>query len=132
MDMSVFTTFQGRIGRQTFWLSLLAMLVIQMILFGLIWMLFGPKIDPNMAPDDPAAVQAMLGLMVPMGIIGLVFLWPALAINAKRWHDRGKSAWWILIQLVPVVGPIWNLIETGFLRGTEGPNQYGPDPLGGR
>jgi predicted component of type VI protein secretion system len=33
------------------------------------------------------------------------------------------------IALVPVVGQIWALIETGFLPGTVGPNQYGPDPL---
>jgi uncharacterized membrane protein YhaH (DUF805 family) len=32
---------------------------------------------------------------------------------------------------VPIIGPIWALVECGFLRGTEGPNAYGPDPLAG-
>jgi hypothetical protein len=47
---------------------------------------------------------------------------------AKRYHDRDKSAWWILICLLPIIGGIWQLIELGCLRGTEGSNDYGPDP----
>lgn len=49
----------------------------------------------------------------------------------KRYHDRDKSGAWVLIQLVPFVGPFWYVIEAGCLRGTVGPNRYGPDPLGG-
>ncbi|MGQ0485996.1 MAG: DUF805 domain-containing protein [Hyphomicrobiales bacterium] len=69
--------------------------------------------------------------MIPLIILVVVFLWPTLAIYAKRWHDRGKSGWWMLIILIPLIGPIWVLIELGFLRGTKGPNHYGPDPLAG-
>ncbi len=47
----------------------------------------------------------------------------------KRYHDRNKSGWWVLIVFVPVIGGLWYLIECGFLRGTPGPNNYGPDPL---
>jgi uncharacterized membrane protein YhaH (DUF805 family) len=47
----------------------------------------------------------------------------------KRYHDRNKSGWWILIVFVPVIGGLWYFIECGFLRGTPGPNTYGPDPL---
>lgn len=60
----------------------------------------------------------------------LVFLWPKIAISVKRWHDRNKSGWWVFINLIPIVGPIWALVEQGFLRGTQGPNDYGDDPLG--
>jgi uncharacterized membrane protein YhaH (DUF805 family) len=35
----------------------------------------------------------------------------------------------VLIALVPVIGGLWYLIECGFLKGTTGPNNYGPDPL---
>jgi len=59
----------------------------------------------------------------------LIFLWPTLAVQAKRWHDRDKSAWWLLINLIPVVGAFWTLIENGFLEGTPGPNRFGFDPL---
>ncbi len=66
-----------------------------------------------------------------VGLIFLLIIWPALAISVKRWHDRDKSGWWVLIGLVPLIGGLWALIETGFLPGTEGDNQYGPDPLAG-
>jgi uncharacterized membrane protein YhaH (DUF805 family) len=69
-------------------------------------------------------------MLVLLMIVSLVVIWPGLAINIKRWHDRDKSGWWILISLIPFVGPIWALVEVGFLPGTPGPNQYGPDPLG--
>jgi hypothetical protein len=55
-------------------------------------------------------------------------MWICLAVMAKRYHDRGKSAWWILIFLIPIVGGIWQWIELGLLRGDEGSNDYGPDP----
>jgi uncharacterized membrane protein YhaH (DUF805 family) len=62
------------------------------------------------------------------GVI-LLLLWPSLAVQAKRWHDRDMSAWWILIHFIPLVGPFAALIVNGFLRGTDGKNKYGPDPL---
>jgi uncharacterized membrane protein YhaH (DUF805 family) len=51
-----------------------------------------------------------------------------LALQVKRWHDRSKSGWWVLINLVPAIGPIWSFVEAGCLRGTEGGNEYGGDP----
>ena len=57
--------------------------------------------------------------------------WISLAVQVKRWHDRDKSAWWLLMNFVPFIGAIWVLVECGFLRGTEGQNNYGPDPLAG-
>jgi len=59
----------------------------------------------------------------------LVLLWPVLAVQAKRWHDRDKSAWWVLINLIPVIGFLWSIIENGFLQGTPGPNRFGVQPL---
>jgi uncharacterized membrane protein YhaH (DUF805 family) len=56
-------------------------------------------------------------------------LWIGLVLSVKRWHDRNKSGWWVLVNLVPVVGWLWQLIECGFLRGTTGPNRFGQDPL---
>src|SRR3546814_14546367 len=62
-------------------------------------------------------------------LFNLAILWPGIVIAIKRWHDRDKSGWWILIVLIPIVGPIWALVENGFLAGTAGPNRFGPDPL---
>lgn len=63
-------------------------------------------------------------------IFFVVLWWSSLAVQAKRWHDRDKSGWWILINFVPLIGPIWALVENYFLSGTEGPNRFGVDPLG--
>ncbi len=62
-------------------------------------------------------------------IVNLLLVWPALAVSVKRWHDRDKSGVWVLLNLVPVIGWIWALIDNGFLRGTKGPNRFGDDPL---
>ncbi len=125
------TSFEGRINRQPFWLSILALIVAQWIIMIILGMLFGVSMmggmDPSMAPEE-AAAMATRG-MTPLIIVSLLFLYPALAIYAKRWHDRGKSGWWTLIGLVPLIGAVWILVELGFLRGTEGANQYGDDPL---
>jgi uncharacterized membrane protein YhaH (DUF805 family) len=125
------TSFEGRISRQPFWLSILALLIVEWIVMIVLSMALGTSmmgnIDPNMPPEEAAAMMSKG--MIPIIIVSLLFLYPALAIYAKRWHDRGKSGWWTLIILVPLIGSIWLLVECGFLRGTEGPNQYGNDPL---
>jgi uncharacterized membrane protein YhaH (DUF805 family) len=105
--------FDGRINRAKFWAGVGALLVgyfVIAILFSAI---------------DSGAVRGILGILY------LAFIWPSLAISIKRWHDRDKSGWWVLIGFIPLIGWLWALIETGFLEGTKGPNQYGPDPLGG-
>jgi uncharacterized membrane protein YhaH (DUF805 family) len=58
----------------------------------------------------------------------LVFLiWVGLAVQVKRWHDRNKSGWWVLVGFIPYIGGIWQIIECGCLRGTEGENRFGSD-----
>ena len=61
-------------------------------------------------------------------MLALVLFWSLIAIQVKRWHDRDKSGWWIFINIIPFIG-FWALIENGFLRGTEGKNRFGEDPL---
>ncbi len=106
----LFLSFEGRIGRKTFWLKgTLPLMVMSLFLAGLDFALgFGGYLS--------AAWQ-------------LLTIWPILAISAKRWHDRDKSAWWILIGLVPLIGQIWSFVEAGCLKGTDGPNRFGADPL---
>jgi len=59
-------------------------------------------------------------------LVDLLLFWPTLVISVKRWHDRGKSGWWVLVALVPVIGWLWVLFENGLLRGDGGANRYGP------
>ena len=76
-------------------------------------------------------VLQVIGLLpLPLVYIGVlsmyVFCYFSLyAIAAKRWHDRNKSGLWNLISLIPLVN-FWMLIELGFLKGTDGPNRFGP------
>lgn len=102
-------SFQGRIRRKAYWLGslgvLLAYVAVAMIL--------------QLAGLSEAALTTVLGVLyIPV-------IWISLAIQAKRWHDRNKSAWWILINLIPVIGAIWALVENGFLAGDAGSNGFG-------
>lgn len=57
-------------------------------------------------------------------LIGILFL----PFSVRRLHDLNKSGWWMLICLVPIVNIFFG-IYFGFFKGTEGPNNYGEDPL---
>jgi uncharacterized membrane protein YhaH (DUF805 family) len=132
MDLSIFTNLNGRIGRQQWWLGLIALTVAMMVIIFILTMLFGQDATTEVTGDgysyssnlSPVGAILMLIAYIP-------FIWFSICLSGKRWHDRGKSAWWILIGLIPIVGGIWALVENGFLKGTDGPNQYGPDPLAG-
>jgi uncharacterized membrane protein YhaH (DUF805 family) len=135
MNLSTFTSFDGRIPRKTFWLGYLVMLIVSWILMLLVSVVFGVSMfaspDPTLSEEAQMmqAMEQMNAMMIPLGIVLLLTLWPSLAIYTKRWHDRNKSGWWTLIIFVPLIGAIWMLIELGFLRGTEGANRFGPDPI---
>jgi len=57
-----------------------------------------------------------------------VTLIPALAVQVRRLHDQNLSALLMLVHLVPGIGSLLMLILMG-IRGTNGSNRYGPDPL---
>lgn len=56
------------------------------------------------------------------------FLWSAGVLATKRLHDRGSSAWSLLLLAVPVLGPLWLGVSLCLLRGSAGENQYGQNP----
>ena len=91
-------------------------------------------VSPNAAPERAVAafrVNVGFDLGALPGVSVVLWFWILLAACAKRWHDRDKSGWWALMNLIPIVGTIWVLIECGFLSGTPGRNRFGPDPLAG-
>ena len=61
-------------------------------------------------------------------IFMLVAIYPSIAISVKRLHDRNRSGWFLLLGIIPIVN-IWIAIELWFLKGTDGDNNYGADPL---
>lgn len=132
MDLSMFTNLNGRIGRQSWWLGLIVLVVAQWVIMFILAMLFGQDVTQEVTGDGFSYQSSLtpVGTII-MFIIMIPFIWFGICLSGKRWHDRGKSAWWILISLIPIIGGIWALVENGFLKGTDGPNQYGPDPLAG-
>ena len=60
-------------------------------------------------------------------IYALAVLVPGLAVTIRRLHDIGKSGWWVLIALVPIIGPIWLLVLC-VLDGQPGANPWGMNP----
>jgi uncharacterized membrane protein YhaH (DUF805 family) len=68
------------------------------------------------------------GLLATLALLLIIIAtcWLAIASSVRRLHDRGKSGWYYLVSFIPLVGPIWLIVECGCLRGTTGANQYGP------
>lgn len=142
-------SFSGRLNRKPYWLTTLAMIGVVIVAMILIFILAG-----GAAALTGNASGFGMGLILLMILLYIPLLWVGLALGAKRLHDRNKSAWWlalfwllpavlqgigeqigtlgIVLTLVGVAISIWGLVEIGFLRGTVGPNQYGPDPLEGQ
>jgi uncharacterized membrane protein YhaH (DUF805 family) len=125
--MKTYTAFEGRIGRQTWWLSHIITTVLLYlslaVAFGLL-MLFSDDTEASTTAEFVAG--SIFGLLLVLIIIASI--WSSLAINIKRLHDRGRSGWFILFVFVPFAN-IWILIEMAFLRGEDEANDYGADPL---
>ena len=124
----LFFSLKGRIGRQHWWLGNVALLAVIGVASVLLAAMFGTRVAPEVAEVPFEYDLGPTGGAVLIVLI-LAYAWSSLALTVKRWHDRDKSGLWMLIAAVPVIGGIWALIENGFLKGTDGPNSYGNDPL---
>jgi uncharacterized membrane protein YhaH (DUF805 family) len=148
---SLLFSFRGRINRAKYWLVIFIIAVVDVVLRGV-----GVVAEQN-AGESLAALLTLLAIALVILAVALTFIVVGLAVATKRLHDRDKSAWWLLVfYLLPgvlagvgtgvtlatdswlgiglfgavafAIG-VWAFIELGCLRGTLGPNQYGPDPL---
>jgi uncharacterized membrane protein YhaH (DUF805 family) len=101
--------------------------------------------------DPDAAVKVALFPQVVTIPMTLLFAWFYVAASIKRLHDRNKRGWWMIpfvaatglysqfggwfggaaffVGLPVFIATIWGVVEMCFLKGTSGPNRYGPDPL---
>jgi uncharacterized membrane protein YhaH (DUF805 family) len=110
-----YANFKGRARRKEYW-----MFVLFNIIFAVVAMILDSVLGLNFAPLPYGAIYALYALFT---------LLPGLAVSARRLHDVGKSGWFLLIALVPLIGGIWLLI----LMCTDskpGANQYGENPKG--
>ncbi|NIT60881.1 MAG: DUF805 domain-containing protein [Aliifodinibius sp.] len=114
-----YADFEGRARRKEYWMFTLVNFLITMALQVLTFMVAG------MNPEST------LGLFLSgiLGLYGLAVFIPSLAVGVRRLHDTGRSGWWLLISLVPVVGIIV-LIVFLVQDSQAGTNQYGENPKG--
>jgi len=136
---------EGRAQRSAYWWVLLYQLIIYCVLAVVVFMADGgPELfeaigfalegdnvdfDFNLGPSGIAA-------LVLMAIFALVNFLPDIMLSIRRFHDLGQTGWLVLVFMIagslPVVGVIADIVNFVWfmVRGTEGSNQYGPDPLG--
>jgi uncharacterized membrane protein YhaH (DUF805 family) len=152
MDAADFKTllfsFRGRINRAKWWLALVVFIVYGVVASGVAGITLSRVFMS--ASDFGVGTMVVLGAAV---IAYLVALYAGIAVGVKRLHDRNKSGWWILLlyvapgilgtvgerlgetpvglllALITLVLYVWMFVELACLRGTVGPNKYGPDPL---
>lgn len=115
--------FHGRMRRSRYWAIGVGLAVITVLaLVPVALVLWGPE-TADTPPVGPNAFE--LAWLVA---VLLLFTWIRLAIQTKRWHDRGRSGWWSLAILVPFIGGVWMFVECGVMDGSPGANKYGPSP----
>jgi uncharacterized membrane protein YhaH (DUF805 family) len=149
MDLGhLYTSFDGRINRQPYWIGTIILGVVVLVISLVIGKLLGVSIT---APDFRFKLVSL--------VLAVLLLYPAAALMVKRLHDRDRPAWFAALFLGPnliksvtdligmtgnrlspnmhdlllgvitgIVG-IWGFVELGCLRGTVGTNQHGPDPI---
>ena len=109
-----FAQFSGRSRRKEYWMFTLFNLLICLALFilGLVF-------------RDNALGSIFTGLYF---IYALAAFIPSLAVCVRRLHDTGRSGWWFLIVIVPIVSIA--LLVFMCLDSVPGTNEYGPNPKG--
>ena len=112
--LNKYATFSGRARRSEYWW----------------WYLFVTIVFVVAGILDQAIGLTYSDLTVGGGwiatIAGIVFLIPNLAVGVRRLHDTGRTGWWLLIGLVPVIGFV--VLLYFFVLDSENDNQYGPYP----
>ena len=108
-----YLTIEGRARRAEYWWFFLFCLLAGLVLGIVDGIVFGSA-----------------GITPISSLFSLAVLIPSITVGVRRLHDRDMTGWWLLIALVPLIGFIV-LLVLFVLRGTDGPNRFGPDPLGG-
>ena len=116
-----YAKFDGRASRSEFWYFTLFYALISLALALVDIFVVNPMLG---ATPDQAAQGGLLELL-----FALAMLIPSLAIAVRRLHDIGKSGWWYLIGLIPIIGALV-LLYFFVLDSQPGSNQYGPNPKG--
>jgi len=113
-----YATFKGRSRRSEYWFISLFLFLTNLAAAIIDFVLMEGDVDRFIANGGG-------------GIVGLIWilatLVPALAVLVRRLHDTGRSGWWALIGLVPLVGAIVLVVFT-VTDSHPQENKYGPSP----
>jgi uncharacterized membrane protein YhaH (DUF805 family) len=114
LPLKRYAEFTGRSRRKEYWMFFLFCLIVSVV--------------ANII-DGVLGMSGMVGgVYGPVTtLFALAVLVPSIAVGIRRLHDTNRSGWWILIALVPLIGAIVLLVFYAS-DGTNGDNQYGPDP----
>lgn len=115
-----YANFSGRARRNEYWYFTLTNFLITMI-FYIPLLATGSLSDTN---EPGAFFWLFYGLLMLYSFATLI---PTLAVSVRRLHDIGKSGWYYLIGIIPIVGPIILLIWF-FTEGNDFTNNWGEDP----
>ncbi len=157
--MKLFFSFKGRIGRLSFFIGSIAVVIASAVIGGVVGGVMGASRAAEFgSTTDIAALQAeaAMGAVIVGAVVGLLSLWPCLALVVKRLHDLGRSGWtvlWMILAntavtivaaiataLSPAAGMVGGVLIIGmllawnvyllFFKGTSGRNEYGMPPSG--
>ena len=98
---------RGRLTRSGFWLRHVSLVPIGL------WLV----IAAAETLGDPYDLPLVLAF-----VLLLVSIW------GRRLHDRGRSAWWLLATLVPVLGPLFLIVECALRGSSPTAARFGPEP----
>jgi len=117
MPLKRYADFSGRSRRMEYWMFMLGV-IIAAVIVGIV--------------EGVLGMSGMVGgLYGPFTILLLLAIFiPSIAVQVRRFHDQGKSGWFVLLGFIPLLGGIIVLVFM-CLDGNTGANEYGPDPKGG-
>ncbi|SSC24615.1 Protein of unknown function DUF805, partial [Klenkia terrae] len=117
---------RGRIDRRVFWLHYVLPTTLLTILAVGVDLSFG---DTNLMAVAEGR-ETVLELGAATTVIGYLTILPTLSSQSARLHDLGRSAWWLLLNAVPLFGQLALLGICGFVPGQPVANRYGPPTTG--
>jgi len=131
--MADYFSYEGRLNRWPYFLRYIGCLVAYFIFMIFLGIMAGIIANSNTAIGNIITLLISFLLLIA-ALIMVIFM---LMQSIKRLHDLDKSGWYLLIRLasiIPLIGWIIVLcfdLYLFFVKGTTGPNRFGPDPLGG-
>lgn len=103
--LNKYAQFTGRATREQFWMY---------VLFYFIFVFAAVMLD------------VVIGIELISTLLSLALLIPSISVTARRLHDTGRTGWWQLIGIIPLIGLIVMIVFT--VQDSQGDNEYGPNP----